>query len=182
MERHSVNRRSSSDPERRRTWRRPSAPHRSSTASAAHARDTLVRAALAVLDAQGRRQGATAGRIVERVAAGGVSRVVFRRAARSANFGDDLLIVPGSAPGRQLLASRIRTVGDQRSASVVATAGARGVDQVQTPRGTVPVRPDVSAVARMDALNVGPARLEEFLRTGRLGPYGSRAATPEVRP
>lgn len=146
------------------------------------ARDSLVRAALAVLDAQGRRQGAASGRIVERASSGGVFRVAFRRTARTAQFSDDLLIVPGSAPGRRLIASGIRNVGDQRSASVVATAGARGVDQVQTPRGAVAVRPDTLAIARMESFSVGPARLEEFLRAGRLGPYGTRVQMEGGRP
>ena len=65
-------------------------------------------------------------------------------------------------------------MGDQRSASVVATAGARGVDNVQTPHGTVPVHPDSMAVVRMERFSVGSLRLEEFLRAGRLGAYATR--------
>lgn len=140
-------------------------------------RDTLVRAAAAVFDAAGRRQGAAAGRIVERAAAGAVRRVVFRRSVRSPTFSDDVLNPRGQTAGRQLLAGRLTQVGDQRSASVVATAGARGVDRVRTPRGEVAVTPDTMAVVRMERLAVGAVRLEEFLRTGGLGPYA--AAQPE---
>jgi hypothetical protein len=79
--------------------------------------------------------------------------------------------------GRQLIAGRLTAVGDQRSASVVATAGARGVDRVRTPRGEVAVTPDTMAVRRMEQLAVGAMRLEDFLRQGGLGPY-----RPEPRP
>lgn len=144
------------------------------------ARDTLVRAAVAVMGSQGRRSGAANGRLVES-AAGQVVRVVFRRSVAVPSFSDDLLS-PSTRGGRDLLASRLQTVGDQRSASVVATAGARGVDRVQTPRGTIAVTPDTAAVARMEAFSVGALRLEEFIRAGRLGAYSTRYRLPEVQP
>jgi hypothetical protein len=143
------------------------------------ARDTLVRAAVGALDASGRRRGAASGRIAEKLASGVVGRVVFRRAQRAPTFSDELLNPGGSAGGRALLASGIHQVGDQRSASVVATAGARGVDNVQTPRGNVPVHPDTMAVVRMERFSVGSLRLEEFLRAGHLGAYGSREGGPQ---
>ena len=137
-------------------------------------RDPLVRAAVAIFAAGGRRQGATTGRIVEKDAAGKVARVVFRRAARSASFDDALLNPGGATAGRNLLAGNLRAVGDQRGASVVATAGARGVDRVSTPHGSVLVTPDSEAVKRMERYSVGTMALEEFLRRGRLGPYSAR--------
>ncbi len=134
------------------------------------AQDPLIKAAV-VFDQSGRRAGPATGRITERTADGRVGRIVFRRVLRSAGF-DDRLLDPGNrSSGRTLLASGIAAVGDQRSASVVATAGARGVDRVQTPNGTVPVRPDTAAVARMERFAVGSVALEEFLRAGGLGPY-----------
>jgi len=139
-------------------------------------RDSLVLAAVAALDAQGRRRGAANGRLVDHGPDGSVQRVVFRRTARAAEFSDDLLNARAGG-GRQFLASGIQRVGDQRSASVVATAGARGVDRVQTPRGTVPVNPDAAAIARMEAASVGAVRLEEFQRAGRLGAYSTRGGT-----
>lgn len=135
-------------------------------------RDSLVRAAI-VFDANGQRTGAANGRIVDRAANGAVQRVAFRRSQRTATFSDDLLNPRGASAGRQLIASRLTSVGDQRSASVVATAGARGVDRVRTPRGEVPVRPDSMAIVRMERLSVGAMRLEDFLRLGGLGPYRS---------
>jgi hypothetical protein len=137
-------------------------------------RDPLVRA-LVVFDAAGRRKGLASGRVTDRGADGKVARVVFRRAARSADF-DTKLLDPGNrAGGRTLLASGLSAVGDQRSAGVVATAGARGVDRVKTPSGDVPVRPDTMAVVRMERFAVGSVALEEFLRAGALGPYAAPA-------
>jgi len=133
-------------------------------------RDPLVRA-LVVFDQGGRRKGPAAGRITERGADGATLRVVYRRPARSAEF-DARLLDPGNrAGGRTVLASGIARVGDQRSASVVATAGARGVDRVKTPGGDVPVTPDAAAVARMEHFAVGQVALEAFMRAGGLGPY-----------
>jgi hypothetical protein len=102
-------------------------------------------------------------------------RVVFRRASRGAAFDDALLNPGGASASRNLLASNIRAVGDQRNATVVATAGARGVDRVNTPGGEVRVSPDTMAVVRMERFAVGTVALEEFLRLGRLGAYGARA-------
>ncbi len=132
-------------------------------------RDTMVQAAAAVMGGAGRRSGPASGRIVER-AAGLVRRVVFRRAVRSPAF-DDRILDPRRSGGPSFIASRVASVGDQRSASVVATAGARGVDNVQTPNGTVPVTPDTAAVLRMESFSVGALRLEDFMRVGTLGPY-----------
>jgi len=140
--------------------------------------DSLVRAAL-VVDANGRPQGAANGRVVDRAADGSVRRVVFRRTQRSATFDDAMLDPRNRSAGRNFLSSRLAAVGDQRSTAVVATAGARGVDRVQTPRGEVPVTPDSLAIQRMERFVVGALTLEEFLRQGALGPYAVR---PEVRP
>jgi len=135
--------------------------------------DTLVLAAVAVVPG-GRLQGVANGRVVERGADGSVGRVVFRRSQRSPSFDEAMLDARNAAAGRQFLARGIASIGDQRSASVVATAGARGVDRVQTPRGSVPVTPDSMAVVRMERFVVGAMTLEEFLRQGALGPYAVR--------
>lgn len=139
--------------------------------------DPLVRAAL-VVDANGRLQGQANGRVVDRAADGSVLRVVFRRSQRNPAFESSLLDPRNAAAGRSFLANRIAAVGDQRSTAVVATAGARGVDRVRTPRGEIPVTPDSLAVLRMERFTVGAMTLEEFLRQGGLGPYAVR---PEVR-
>lgn len=142
--------------------------------------DPLVRAAL-VVDANGRLQGQANGRVVDRGADGSVLRVVFRRSQRSPAFESALLDPRNAAAGRSFLAGRIAAVGDQRSTAVVATAGARGVDRVRTPRGEVPVTPDSLAVLRMERFIVGAMTLEEFLRQGGLGPYAVRSDSAGVR-
>ncbi len=136
--------------------------------------DPLVRAAV-VFNGAGRRTGPASGRIVERLPDGKVGRVVYRRVVRNPSFDTALLDARNRSSGRTLLASGIAVVGDQRSASVVATAGARGVDRVQTPGGAVAVTPDMAAIARMDRFAVGSVALEEFLRAGGLGPYATRS-------
>ncbi len=137
-------------------------------------RDALVRAAV-IFDAAGQRRGPIAGRIVERLPSGSVGRIVYRRPDRNPTFDPALLEPGGRSAGATLLASGIARVGDQRSASVVATAGARGVDNIKTPKGQVPVTPDTAAVTRMDRFSVGTVALEEFLRAGGLGPYAAPA-------
>jgi len=136
--------------------------------------DPLVRAAV-VFDRNGRAPGPTSGRLVDRAPDGSVSRVVFRRSMRNATFADALLDPGARSGGRTLLASGIAAVGDQRQASVVATAGARGVDRVKTPGGDVPVTPDSAAIRRMEAFAVGAVALEDFMRTGALGPYAVKS-------
>jgi|GEM_PF-4579013 len=135
--------------------------------------DTLVRAALAAASG-GRLQGAANGRLVERLGDGSVGRVVFRRSVRSPAFEDAMLDPRNASAGRQFLSRSIASVGDQRSTAVVATAGARGVDRIQTPHGSVPVTPDSLAITRMEAFPVSAMTLEEFLRQGALGPYAVR--------
>jgi hypothetical protein len=135
--------------------------------------DTLVRAAIAVVSG-GRLQGAANGRVVERMADGAVGRVAFRRSQRSPAFDEAMLDARNSSAGRQFLSRSIASVGDQRSTAVVATAGARGVDRVQTPHGSVPVTPDSLAIRRMEAFPIGAMTLEDFLRLGGLGPYAVR--------
>lgn len=137
----------------------------------ASGRDSLVLAAAAVMGATGRRTGVTNGRFTERGAAGRVTRVAFRRTARTAAFDDRMLDPRNATAASQFISSRLTSVGDQRSASVVATAGARGVDRVRTPGGEVAVSPDTMAVVRMERVAVGVMRLEDFMRQGGLGPY-----------
>jgi hypothetical protein len=146
-----------------------------STPLARHAlhNDSLVLAAVAAA-AGGRLQGAANGRVVDRLADGSIRRVVFRRSQRGPTFDEAMLDARNASAGRQFLSRGIASIGDQRSASVVATAGARGVDRVDTPRGSVAVRPDTMAVRRMDRFLVEAMTLEEFLRKGGLGPYAVR--------
>ena len=127
-------------------------------------KDSVVRAAV-VFDAAGQRVGPANGAINSN------SFVVFRRSLRAATFADASLNPGNQAASRQLLSKGLVSVGNQRSAAVVATAGARGVDNVKTPKGEVAVRPDSMAVVRMERFNIGAVSLEDFLREGGLGAY-----------
>lgn len=138
-------------------------------------RDTLIRSAV-IFDANGKRTGAAQGAIVERDASGAVTRVAFRRPVRAPSFNDDALRPRNSSAGRQLISANLASVGDQRSAAVVATAGARGVGRVRTARGEIEVTPDSVAVFRMERFEVGSMKLEEFLRAGGLGAYRKAGA------
>jgi hypothetical protein len=127
-------------------------------------KDTLVRAA-PVFDQKGNRTGAANGVIKD------AKRVAFRRTARTATFDNADLDPSKQSASRQFISRNLVAVGNQRSAAVVATAGARGVDKVRTPAGELAVTPDPAAVTRMERTAVGAVRLEDFLRGGKLGPY-----------
>ena len=95
-------------------------------------KDALVRAAL-VFDANGNRTGSANGVVRD------ATRVAFRRSARTPTFDNADLDPAKQTAGRQFISKSLVSVGNQRSASVVATAGARGVDKVRTPAGMIDV-------------------------------------------
>jgi hypothetical protein len=127
-------------------------------------KDTLILAAL-VFDQKGNRTGAANGVIKD------TRRVAFRRSVRTPTFDNADLDPSRQSASRQFISKNLVAVGNQRSAAVVATAGARGVDKVRTPAGEVAVTPDPGAVTRMESKTVNAVRLEDFLRDGKLGPY-----------
>jgi len=127
-------------------------------------KDALVRAAL-VFDANGNRTGIANGVVKD------ATRVAFRRSARTPTFDNADLDPAKQTAGRQFISKSLVSVGNQRSAAVVATAGARGVDKVRTPAGMIAVKPDSVAVKNMERLVVNAITLEDFLRAGKLGPY-----------
>lgn len=127
-------------------------------------KDPLVRAAL-VFDANGARVGPANGVIAD------ATRVAFRRTAKTPTFDNADLDPAKQTQGRQFISKSLVSVGNQRSASVVATAGARGVAKVRTPGGIIDVKPDSNAVKSMDRMVIGAMKLEDFLRAGKLGPY-----------
>ena len=127
-------------------------------------KDPLVRAAL-VFDAKGARVGPANGVIAD------ATRVAFRRTAKTPTFDNADLDPSKQTQGRQFISKSLVSVGNQRSASVVATAGARGVAKVRTPGGMIDVKPDSNAVKSMDRMVIGAMKLEDFLRAGKLGPY-----------
>ena len=129
-------------------------------------RDSLVRAAV-VFDESGKRTGVANGAVIDAASA----RIAYRRTARAPNFNTESLNPRNQALGRQLISRSLVSVGDQRSVTVVATAGARGVGRVKTARGDVVITPDTLAVKRMERFAISAVRLEDFMRTAGLGPY-----------
>jgi hypothetical protein len=127
-------------------------------------KDALVRAAL-VFDDKGARVGPANGVIAD------ATRVAFRRTAKTPTFDNADLDPAKQTQGRQFISKSLVSVGNQRSASIVATAGARGVAKVRTPGGMIDVKPDSNAVKSMDRMVIGAMKLEDFLRAGKLGPY-----------
>jgi len=96
--------------------------------------------------------------------------VVYRE-PRKADFSSETAFTLKRAKlGDGLLKKGLASFGDA-DATVTASAGARGVDEIETPSGQVSVTPDSSAVAWLESREIGPLELEAFLLTGGLGPY-----------
>ena len=107
---------------------------------------------------------------------GGVAAVVLRH-AQPPDFDDSeafALRLPQVGGGA--LKSGLSRFSAANDAQVTASAGARGVDQVQTPDGAVSVNPDPDAVQWMDGLAVDPLAFEAFKREARLSPYDALPA------
>jgi adenylate cyclase len=142
-----------------------------STELARHAanQDALVQAVVAQFDAAGAVKQPGAGRIVQRGPGRTVARVLVRRPAVQADFPSELLAM---SRGRRTLNNLVRgatgEASSNRTAALAPTAGARGVTEVRTPRGTVRVTPNPAAVQAMDQRVVDAVAVDAFVREGRL--------------
>jgi hypothetical protein len=136
------------------------------------AQDPLVLQVLASMP------NATGKKRVEKTPDGKLAAVVYRE-TRPADF-DDKAAFSMKAPkiGGGILKPALSSLSPDDKPTVTASAGARGVDEIDTPDGKVPVTPDSSAVVWMEQRQVNPVALEEFLAAGGLGPY---AGTEEVQ-
>lgn len=81
--------------------------------------------------------------------------------------------------GSGLMRSGLAAFSPANDPGVTAAAGARGVDQVRTPSGTVSVTPDPAAVQWMEGQGVTPMALERFRLEARLAPYDALPAEAE---
>jgi hypothetical protein len=70
-----------------------------------------------------------------------------------------------------LLKKGLSSFGAAQERHVAASAGARGVDEIETADGKVSVTPDPAAVQWMEEQSVPPLELEEFRIEARLAPY-----------
>ena len=102
--------------------------------------------------------------------------VVYRE-PRSADFSAATAFsLKPAKVGGGLLKKGLASFGESDDTAVTASAGARGVDEIDTPSGKVSVTPDSSAVVWLESREIDPLELEEFLLAGELGPYAGTGA------
>jgi hypothetical protein len=135
-------------------------------AKSAKAQDPLVLQVLASMPDE------TAKKRVVKTPDGKLSAVVYRE-SRPADFNesDAFSMKAPKIGGGGLLKTSLSTLAPDDKTTVTASAGARGVDEIDTPDGKMPVTPDSSAVVWMEERQVSPLALEAFLLAGGLGPY-----------
>jgi hypothetical protein len=113
--------------------------------------------------------------------AGGKLDAVVYREARPADFSASTAFsLKAPKVGGGLLKKGLASFAEPADTQATASAGARGVDEIETPEGTVSVTPDTVAVAWLDGREPDALELEAFLLAGELGPYA--AAGEEAAP
>ena len=115
-------------------------------------------------------------------AGGGIAAVVLRSEGRPAFESDEAFELELPQVGGGLLKSGLSSFSAAQNTQVTASAGARGVDQIQTANGRVSVNPDPAAVEWMESRPVSAVELETFRHEGRLGPYGALPEEPAAAP
>ncbi|HEU4560294.1 MAG TPA: adenylate/guanylate cyclase domain-containing protein [Longimicrobium sp.] len=131
--------------------------------------DALVKAVVAQFDAAGAVRQPGAGRIVQRGTDRTVARVLVRRPAVNAEFDNNLLAMSrGRRTMNNLVQQATGTVASNRSEGSAASAAARGVTEVKTPKGTIRVTPNTAAVQAMDQRVVDAVAVDAFIREGQL--------------
>jgi hypothetical protein len=104
--------------------------------------------------------------------AGGKLLWVVYRESRTADFNSATAFsLKPTKVGGGLLKKGLASFADSDDTVVTASAGARGVDEIETPEGKVSVTPDSAAVVWLESLEVSPLEFEAFLLAGGLGPY-----------
>jgi hypothetical protein len=103
---------------------------------------------------------------------GGTFQAVVYREPRPADFSASTAFsLKAPKVGGGLLKKGLASFADPADTQATASAGARGVDEIETPEGTVSVTPDTAAVAWLDGRGPDALALEAFLLEGGLGPY-----------
>jgi hypothetical protein len=103
---------------------------------------------------------------------GGTLQAVVYREPRPADFSASTAFsLKAPKVGGGLLKKGLASFADPADTQATASAGARGVDEIETPEGTVSVTPDTAAVAWLDGRGPDALALEAFLLEGGLGPY-----------
>lgn len=139
-------------------------------AKSAKASDPVVLQALASMP------GATGRRREVKGPDGRLKAVVYRE-PKSADFSSAMAFsLKPTRVGGGLLKKGLASFAASDQTTVTASAGARGVDEIETPEGKVAVTPDSSAVVWLEDREIGPLELEAFLLAGALGPYAGAGA------
>ena len=99
--------------------------------------------------------------------------VVYREPRDAAFSSSSAFSMKPAKVGGSLLKKNLAMFGESDDRTVTASAGARGVDEIQTPNGKVSVTPDSAAVVWLESREVGPLAFEAFLVEGALGPYAA---------
>jgi hypothetical protein len=139
-------------------------------AKSAKASDPLVLRALASMP------GETARKRQVKGPDGKLLALIYRE-SRGADFSSSTAFsLKPSKVGGDLFKKGLASFAESDDTAVTASAGARGVDEIETPDGKVSVTPDSSAVVWLEGREIGPLEQEEFLLQGGLGPYAAMEA------
>lgn len=111
--------------------------------------------------------------------ADGTTTAIVLRHARDPDFdGDEAFELRQPQVGSGLLKKGLSSFSAAQDRHVAASAGARGVDEIETADGKVSVTPDPAAVQWMEEQSVPPLELEEFRIEARLAPYNDLPEPP----
>jgi len=111
---------------------------------------------------------------------GGVAAVVLRSPGMPAFDSGKAFELKLPQVGGGLLKSGLSSFSAAGNTQVVASAGARGVDQLRTANGTISVTPDPDAVRWMEAQDVSAIEFESFKQEERLKPYDALPKSPAL--
>ncbi len=102
----------------------------------------------------------------------GTTTAIVLRHPREADFDEDEVFELKSPQiESSLLKKGLSSFSAAQERHVAASAGARGVDEIETADGKVDVTPDPAAVQWMEEQSVPPLEFEEFRIEARLAPY-----------
>ncbi len=115
----------------------------------------------------------------------GTTTAIVLRHARDTDFDEnDAFELKSPQVESSLLKKGLSSFSAAQDRHVAASAGARGVDEIETANGKVSVTPDPAAVEWMEDQSVPPLEFEQFLIEARLVPYDNlpepQAEDPEA--
>ncbi|MCK5440200.1 MAG: hypothetical protein KAI97_09660 [Gemmatimonadetes bacterium] len=113
----------------------------------------------------------------------GTTTAIVLRHKRDPDFDeDDAFELKRPQVESSLLKKGLSSFSAAQDRHVAASAGARGVDEIETANGKVSVTPDPEAVRWMEEHSVPPLEFEEFRIEARLAPYNGLPEPQTVDP